>query len=142
MEILTDIVIGSGALLAAAYCLLLSRRLRAFTQLDGEVGRAIALLSKQVDQLTSALSAAETGAAAREKTLSVQISAAEQAARRLELLMAADRAEKSPRATDLPSAVAPKTLWAESDDAFEPIGRPQGTEQRLRSTRVRSGGRL
>ena len=46
MGILADIAIGSGALLAAAYCMLLSRRLRAFTRLDGDVGRAIALLSK------------------------------------------------------------------------------------------------
>ncbi|MBN2759000.1 MAG: hypothetical protein JXQ79_00755 [Rhodobacteraceae bacterium] len=141
MEILADVAIGSGALMAAAYCLLLSRRLRAFTRLDGDVGRAIALLSTQVDQLTRALSTAESGAVAREKSLAAQIAAAEQAARRLELLMAADRAEPAPRAAELPSAVAPKTLWADTADAFEPIGRAPATEQRLRTTRVRSGGR-
>ena len=33
MDIFADIAIGAGALLAAAYCVLLSRRLRAFTGL-------------------------------------------------------------------------------------------------------------
>ena len=32
MDIIADIAIGTGALLAAAYCMLLSRRLRAFTR--------------------------------------------------------------------------------------------------------------
>jgi hypothetical protein len=141
MEILADIAIGSGALLAAAYCMLLSRRLRAFTRLDGDVGRAIALLSSQVDQLTRALSAAESGAANRESTLGMQIAAAEQAARRLELLMAADRPKATTRPADHPSAVVPKAFWAENDDGFEPLEHPRAPEQRLRTTRARAGSR-
>ncbi|MCC1482363.1 hypothetical protein [Roseibaca sp. Y0-43] len=139
MEILADIAIGSGALLAAAYCLLLSRRLRAFTRLDGDVGRAIAVLSSQVDQLTRALSAAESGAAQRESTLGQQIAAAEQAARRLELLMAADRPKAAPAAQT--SAVAPDSFWGQGDDTFEPLERSRAPEHRLRTTRARVGSR-
>ncbi|CUX80245.1 MAG: Type III secretion needle MxiH like [Roseibaca calidilacus] len=136
MGILADIAIGSGALLAAAYCMLLSRRLRAFTRLDGDVGRAIALLSKQVDQLTQALSAAEAGSAARERVLREQITAAEQAARRLELLMAADR----PHAGKT-TAAPPSADWSDASAEFEPLDRARAPEQRLRMTRTRTGTR-
>lgn len=58
MTLLIDLTIALGAFLAAAYCLLLSRRLRALTRLDGDVGAAIAVLSQQVDALTRALQTA------------------------------------------------------------------------------------
>lgn len=141
MEIIIDSAIGAGALMAAAYCMLLSRRLRAFTRLDGDVGRAIALLSTQVDQLTRALSSAESGAANRESALATQIAAAEQAARRLELLMAADRPQPSQNPGEFPSAVAPKTFWDQTGDGFEPMERARSPEQRLRTTRTRTGSR-
>lgn len=140
MIILADIAIGAGALLAAAYCMLLSRRLRAFTRLDGDVGRAIALLSTQVDQLTRALTAAEVESTAREAALRAQVTAAEQAARRLELLMAANR--PAPAAMpDLPSAVAPNSVWSDPAPEFEPLERNGAQAQRLRTTRTRAGAR-
>ncbi|MFU8899213.1 MAG: hypothetical protein ACNA7L_09995 [Roseinatronobacter sp.] len=89
MDIVIDLAIALGAIIAAAYCLLLSRRLRALTRLDGDVGRAIAVLSKQVDDLTTALRAAEQQNSAAGTALGQQITQAEAAARRLELLMAA-----------------------------------------------------
>jgi hypothetical protein len=140
MTIIADIAIGAGALLAAAYCMLLSRRLRAFTRLDGDVGRAIALLSTQVDQLTRALTAAEAGSTARESALKAQIAAAEQAARRLELLMAANR-PATPARPDLPSAVAPSGMWDDPATDFEPMERAGTQAQRLRTTRTRNGVR-
>lgn len=141
MELFADIAIGAGALLAAAYCMLLSRRLRAFTRLDGDVGRAIAVLSTQVDQLTRALASAESGAAKRESALSAQIAAAEQSARRLELLMAAERPHTPTPGPEIPSAVAPETVWPKKADGFEPIHRERNTDQRLRTTRSRSRSR-
>jgi len=92
MDIVIDLAIALGAIIAAAYCLLLSRRLRALTRLDGDVGRAIAVLSKQVDDLTTALRAAEQQNSAAGTALGQQITQAEAAARRLELLMAAGQA--------------------------------------------------
>jgi len=141
MDILADIAIGTGALLAAAYCMLLSGRLRAFTRLDGDVGRAIALLSKQVDQLTQALSSAEASSAARERVLREQITAAEQAARRLELLMAADRPQAGARPAEPAHPAPPSAVWAETTPDFEPLERTRAPEHRLRMTRARAGGR-
>lgn len=141
MDLIADIAVGTGALLAAAYCMLLSRRLRAFTRLDGDVGRAIALLSKQVDQLSQALSAAEASSGAREQALRDQISAAEQAARRLELLMAADRPGPEPRAAEHRAASAPSAAWTDPAEEFTPLDTARPSEQRLRMTRVRAGGR-
>lgn len=92
MQFAIDLAIAFGAILAAAYCLLLSRRLRALTRLDGDVGKAIAVLSKQVDDLTIALRAAERSNTSAGTALGRQISQADATARRLELLMAAAQA--------------------------------------------------
>lgn len=89
MEILIDLAIASGAIMAAAYCLLLSRRLRALTRLDGDVGKAIAVLSKQVDDLTKALRAAQQSNTSAGSALDQKVTQATATARRLELLMAA-----------------------------------------------------
>lgn len=140
MDILADIAIGTGALLAAAYCMLLSRRLRAFTRLDGDVGRAIALLSSQVDQLTKALAKAEASSTGRERMLQEQITAAEQAARRLELLMAAERPNMAERSPDPAPTVANSAVWDDRGTDFEPLAR--APEKRLRTTRARVGGRV
>ena len=102
MEIVIDLAIAAGAFFAAAYCLLLSRRVRALTRLDGDLGRAIALLSRQVDDLTRALKAAEQSSAESGTALAQHITTAEAAARRLELLMAAHRA------TGVPDAEGPR----------------------------------
>ncbi|SDW58624.1 hypothetical protein [Roseicitreum antarcticum] len=88
MQHLIDIAIGAGALLAAAYCLMLSRRLRALTRLDGDVGNAIALLSAQVDALNTALIRAQKASEASVARLSEQTTRADNATRQLELLLA------------------------------------------------------
>lgn len=108
MEIIIDIIIAIAAFVAAAYCLVLSRRLRALARLDGDLGRAIAILSQQVDGLSSALARAQTSTKASEQALAEKIAEAETTARRLELLMAAYRPPPpettsgltSPRETD------------------------------------------
>lgn len=95
MDIMIDLAIAVGAFCAAAYCLLLSRRVRALTRLDGDLGKAIALLSRQVDDLSRALKAAEQSSNRSGANLAQHISTAEAAARRLELLMAAQRSPDS-----------------------------------------------
>ncbi len=89
MEFIINMMVALGALAAAAYCMLLSRRLRALTRLDGDIGKAIAILSQQVDALSRALQAAEKTSAQSNVALEQQISRADATARRLELLMAA-----------------------------------------------------
>lgn len=88
MQYLIDFAIGAGAILAAAYCLMLSRRLRALTRLDGDVGNAIALLSAQVDALNSALIRAQKASDASVAKLAEQTARADNATRQLELLLA------------------------------------------------------
>ena len=122
MTVILDLGIALGAFLAAAYCLLLSRRLRAFAQLDGDVGAAIAVLSQQVDALTRALQAASTSSTQAEASLALTIARAETATRNLELLLAAGRA---------PGAQAP----APTDDTFAPFARA-GTRARVLRSRA------
>ena len=123
MLVILDIMIGMGAVLAAAYCMVLSRRLRALTRLDGDVGKAIAVLSAQVDALTRVLKEAEGASGQAGAALSAQIAQADATARRLELLMAAGnpagRANVDAAARSVPSAPKPP----EDADGFAPFRR-------------------
>jgi outer membrane murein-binding lipoprotein Lpp len=62
MEYISDILLGAGALAAAFYCVILSRKLNRLSGLDQELGTAIAMLSQQVDEMTSVLKSAQTAA--------------------------------------------------------------------------------
>jgi len=88
MEIISDILLISGALAAGLYCVVLSRRLRRFTDLEKGVGGAIAVLSVQVDDMTKTLGAAQVSAIDSAQSLDRLTNRAEGAARRLELLVA------------------------------------------------------
>ena len=101
MVFIADILLAAGALSAAFYCFVLSRRLRRFTDLEKGVGGAIAVLSVQVDDLSKALKQAEAATAASANGLAVQSRSAKEAAKRLELLMASLH--------DLPEPTAPET---------------------------------
>ena len=138
MQYITDLALGFAALSAAAYCMVLSRRLRALSRLDGTMGSAIAVFSAQVDELSRALQAARHSSEGARTQLESQTSRAEAAARRLELMLTAlqqpdgapDRID--PRGTDprgfsaveaypaqpltSASAVAPDLFWAKHAD--------------------------
>ncbi len=88
MAMILDFVLGFAALAAGAYCLVLSRRLRALSRIDGSVGGAVAVLSAQVDQLTRVLGDARAASASARSDLGAQTARAEAAVRRLEMLMA------------------------------------------------------
>jgi len=89
MTLIADILLIAGALGAAFYCVVLSRRLTRFTDLEKGVGGAIAVLSAQVDDMTRTLQAAQAQAATSGKTLAELTGRAEDVARRLELHVAA-----------------------------------------------------
>jgi hypothetical protein len=101
---LSDILLGAGALGAAVYCLVLSRRLRRFTDLENGVGGAVAVLSAQVDDLSRTLARAEGAAKGSVDALAQASQRAEGARQRLELLLAAMH--------DLPPAAPPRPAEA------------------------------
>ncbi|TNC71362.1 hypothetical protein [Rubellimicrobium roseum] len=107
MSDLSDILLGAGALGAGSYCLVLSHRLRRFTDLEKGVGGAVAVLSAQVDDLSRTLRRAEGAAKESVVTLAQASERAEAAGHRLELLMASlhdlpEAAEDEPKAPATP----------------------------------------
>lgn len=107
MELVANILSGAGAIGAGLYCLVLSRRLKAFNQLETGMGGAIAVLSAQVDDLTRALESARATAGDSGRKLEDMTGRAEVAARKLELMLAAlhdlpddDRAGPDARTTE------------------------------------------
>lgn len=99
MDMIADVFLVAGALGAALYCYVLSRRLRRFTDLEKGVGGAVAVMSVQVDDLTKTLNAAQTTAKASVGQLDEVSARAEAAQQRLELLVASLH--------DLPEAATP-----------------------------------
>lgn len=99
MELVADILLISGALAATFYCVVLSRRLRKFTDLEKGVGGAIAVLSAQVDDMTRTLKAAQDSAEGSVNSLAGLTDKAEGAARKLELLVASLHDLPEPKAT-------------------------------------------
>ncbi|TCP61178.1 hypothetical protein EV663_106126 [Rhodovulum bhavnagarense] len=89
MTLIADVLLLAGALGATLYCFVLARRLRRFTDLETGVGGAVAVLSAQVDEMTRALAGAQESAEGSTDSLARLTGRAEEAARRLELLVAA-----------------------------------------------------
>lgn len=116
MQFAADILLLLGALGAMLYCIVLSRRLRRFTDLEQGVGGAIAVLSAQVDDMTRSLQAARTIAQSSAISLDGLTERAESASRRLEVLMASLH--------DLPEDQRPKP-------AQPPTAKPQVGEGAL-----------
>lgn len=104
MELIADILLIAGALGATVYCIVLSRRLSRFNDLEKGVGGAVAVLSAQVDDLTRALDKARDAAGASTTSLDASTERAEAVAKRLELLVAAmhDLPEPEPLAAPVP----------------------------------------
>lgn len=88
MELIADIFLVAGALGAAAYCFVLSRRLLRFNDLETGVGGAVAVLSVQVDDLTRTLESARGTAEFSADKLVDLTERAETVSKRLELLLA------------------------------------------------------
>lgn len=111
MALLADMLLALGALGAAIYCLILSRRLARFSDLEKGMGGAIAVLSVQVDDMTKALARAQGAAKGAEENLKSLTEKADAAARRLELLLASmhglDESESAPAEAEMAPAPEP-----------------------------------
>lgn len=88
MEFISNLLLGAAAVGAGFYCFVLSRRLKALATLEGGMGSAIAVLSSQVDELSSTLKSAQDLASQTSGRLHEQTLRAEAAANKLELLVA------------------------------------------------------
>jgi len=88
MDLIADILLIAGALGAAFYCIVLSRRLNRFNDLEKGVGGAVAVLSAQVDEMTKTLERAQRSATGSTTTLETLTTRAEDVAKRLELMVA------------------------------------------------------
>jgi len=88
MTLIADLFLVAGALGAGFYCIVLSRRLRNFTDLEKGVGGAVAVLSAQVEDLAKSVEQARASAGQSVTTLTAVSERAEGAARHLELLVA------------------------------------------------------
>lgn len=88
MEFIADVLLVAGALGAGLYCFVLSRRLTRFTDLENGVGAAVAVLSVQVTDLQTALQNAQKSATHSSDSLEDLTRRAEDAAKRLELMVA------------------------------------------------------
>lgn len=119
MTLIADILLVAGALGAAVYCMVLSRRLSRFNDLESGMGNAIAVLSAQVDDMTRALEGARTTAQGSANSLDALTERAEGVAQRLELLVASMHdlpvadppAPKAPPAAPAPPPAEEKLVW-------------------------------
>lgn len=88
MAFISDTLFIAGAFCLAIYCLILSRRLTRFGNLESEIGKVITGLSKQIDTLTLSIHKANESGERSVNTLRAETIKAEAAARHLELLVA------------------------------------------------------
>ncbi|MGY6632713.1 MAG: hypothetical protein ACXIU8_03115 [Alkalilacustris sp.] len=130
MDLIADILLGAGAFGAAGYCMVLSRRLKRLTQLETGMGGAIAVLSAQVDGLTRTLGRAQAAARESAATLDGQTNRAEEAVKRLELLLSSMHDLPKPQhvvaaapAADAPASPAPAVVPAPVAPAAAPRAR-------------------
>lgn len=121
MALISDILLIAGALGAAFYCFVLSRRLNRFTNLENGVGGAVAVLSVQVDEMTKALESARATSQGSAETLAKLTGRAETAAARIELILASLH--------DLPDPEAPEPSPSQ-ERRVRRSRRPAGAEER------------
>lgn len=124
MDLIADILLAAGALGAGFYCLVLSRRLKRFNDLEKGVGGAVAVLSAQVDDLNKSLVSAQKVSDGSSKALEQLTGRAETVAQRLELMMASMH--------DMPEAAAPQPTaqGAEEHDALAEAYGSQGEPEK------------
>jgi hypothetical protein len=103
LSLLSDALLLTATLGLAIYCRSLTRRLRAFHDVENGLGGTISSLSSQVDQLKAALDAAARIGDTRGAEIDAACARADDRIGRLELLLAA--AEDSEALDERPSHV-------------------------------------
>ncbi len=88
LDMVADSLLVAGAIGAAIYCMVLSRRLQKFNNLQDGMGGAVAVLSAQVDDMTKTLEKARKAAGRSSRELTDLTERAEDVSRRLELMLA------------------------------------------------------
>ncbi len=128
MDLIADILLAAGALGAGFYCLVLSRRLKRFNDLEKGVGGAVAVLSSQVDDLNKSFASARQVTEGSTQALDQLTGRAESVAQRLELMMASMH--------DMPEATAPapqkqrvSAAQAEESDALAVAYETEATQE-------------
>ena len=127
MDLIADILLAAGALGAGFYCLVLSRRLKRFNDLEKGVGGAVAVLSAQVDDLNKSLVSAQKVSDGSRKALEQLTGRAETVAQRLELMMAS--MHDMPEAA-VPEAPQPTAQGTEEHDALAEAYGSQGEPEK------------
>lgn len=137
IQMVSDILLGAGALGAAIYCVVLARRLKRFSTLENGVGGAVAVLSAQVDDMTRTLDAARKAAGESSRTLTDLTSRAEAAARKLELMMAS--LHDLPDAGEVTNAAPEATTEARQDARWQETAKAPQAEAPMFATRRAAG---
>lgn len=86
---LADLLLMTGSLGAAAYCMVLSRRLTRLGSFDKGIGSAIAVLSAQVEEMKAALSDVKAGSDGAGQQLNDLVGQAREISAELEMMIAA-----------------------------------------------------
>lgn len=118
MILIADALLIAGALGATLYCLVLSRKLNKFNDLEKGVGGAVAVMSAQVDDMTKTLDQAEGAANRSANDLEAATARAEAAVTRLELLLASLHDLPEQPATAPPPASEPVNAPSPPPTAF------------------------
>ena len=88
MAFIADTILASGSFVVAIYCLILSKRLRKFTSMENDIGKAISILSNQIDELRKSVKNAQQSGEVTINKLKYANKNADNSAKHLELLVA------------------------------------------------------
>lgn len=115
MELIADMLMVVGTFAVAIYCIVLARRLSRFTDLEKGVGGAVAVLSVQVDDMTKTLTKAQKTAVGSAAKLEELTKRAEDASRKLEILIAS--MHDLPEPADLSNETSSHATASEAESA-------------------------
>ncbi len=94
MDLIADALLLAGAVTAALYCWVLSKRVKGLNNLDSGLGSAIAALSTQVNDMQAALKATQAVTGSSITEMEELAERAERAAGQLKLMLATVQEEK------------------------------------------------
>lgn len=117
MDLIADGVLILSALVAAVYCMVLSRRLRRLMRTEGGLGEAISAMSRQADELSRALAAAKSANEESASRLHAEVAAAREA--QAQLVAAMERADIAVRAADAAAHAVETARPAPAPNPFE-----------------------
>ena len=122
-----DILLVAASLGAAAYCMVLSRRLKKLGSFDKGIGSAIAVLSAQVEEMKTVLREAKVGSDSASENLNDLVRQARDISAELEMMIAAchdfaetaiDVQSRNSNATDVQEKAADRTMGGSSEADF------------------------